>query len=412
MPDAPLSCPYCNAAVPAPDVSPLSGRVRCPRCGDLFPVLAAGAQTVPSAPQIDDEVRRHRQARETRATRSLKVTLLVGLGLGVLGVIVGLSLRHSGDEPAHQPAARVESAKSVAPLEMPGLAYLPKGTDSVIALQLRPLMGAFGGDREDNPRAALAKLGLPDESLGGIERITGFGLDHIDQVVFGMQLNGGIPRQPVLVVHSRTSYSIDELARRGKAIVEKKGERTYYRVVPGQFPDKVYWWAPNDRVLVAALESSCLDGISRRGAGSRATICRREKLVKCATGVLTASTYGWAVLDSDHWDQIANLVDLLLGKRGGLFEQITEPLSSLRTITLGLNGDGVPALTGWFDLRSVKAAADWRAWLQMKYADTNGKIAVGGAGNRVMVRLPATAEGIRSAIERALPVKEKSSNAD
>lgn len=405
MPDAPLSCPFCNAAVPAPDVAPLSGRVRCPRCGDLFPVPAAGAHTGPSAPQIADEVRRHRQARETRATRSLKVTLLVGLGLGVLGVVVGVSLRHLWQEPAHQPAAKVESAKPVAPLEMPGLAYLPRGTDSVIALQLRPLLGAFGGEQQDNPRAALAKLGLPDESLGGIERIAGLTLDNIDQLVFGLQLNGGVfARQLVLVVHSRTRYSIDETARRAKAVVEKKGERTYYRVVPGQFPDKVYWWAPNDRVLVAALEMSSLDGIPDEGRQAQDNLS--PQLVKCTTALLTASTYGWAVLDSDRWELIAPLL-LMAGKRGDLVDQVAEPLSSLRTITLGLNGEGAPALTGWFDLKSEKAATDWRTWLQMKYANTSGKIAVGGAGDRVMVRTAASREGIAAALDLGLPEKKK-----
>jgi hypothetical protein len=378
----PLTCPFCNAVVEAPSVPPASGRLPCPRCGDYF---AIGAATTPADDRLEQEVQRHRQARgpQARSSRSIAIVLLIGLGLGALGVIVGLSRSHAPSRPTPESEAAPEPARAVAPLEMPGLAYLPDGTDSVIAIQLQALLASLPSSDAQDVNGALARLGVPTGVLETIERIVGLKMDEIDELVLGLKLKEGeIASQPVLVVQTRVSYSIEDLAHRRKATLEHKGERTYYRTPETQSFDRVFWWAPNDHILVVALRTEHLDAVPDGGRVGLAHLSSR--LVEHATSLLPADTTCWAVLDSEKWETMAGVVQLFAGKRGAWMDRFAGPVAALETIVLGIRPENGQVLTAWFDLKSERAAAD----LQRKIASDAGagSVSVGGAGKRVMVR--------------------------
>jgi hypothetical protein len=50
MAPEPLTCPYCNARVPAPAPDPARGRIACPRCGETFPYRPADSDAVAAGP--------------------------------------------------------------------------------------------------------------------------------------------------------------------------------------------------------------------------------------------------------------------------------------------------------------------------------------------------------------------------
>jgi hypothetical protein len=85
MTPEPLTCPYCNARVPAPGPSEARPRIPCPRCGETFtyrpadstapaPAPAAAANGTPAAPRLLRSVPTH-----------------VAVQLGILSVVVVLA---------------------------------------------------------------------------------------------------------------------------------------------------------------------------------------------------------------------------------------------------------------------------------------------------------------------------------
>lgn len=403
MQDAPISCPYCNTLIP-PSAFPASGRIRCPRCGDSFQVRANCPPAAAGANLLDEEVRRHRTARQAKAARSIKTTLIAGVCLGALGLLVGVGISYFRTEPAGRPPAAAEDARSVPPLEMLALRYLPAGTDSVIALQLRPLLDSRGNGAK-GAAEALVGLGIPASVVDAFERAGGIAVDDIDQIVVGLKLSEGVlAQQPVLVVHTRQDFSIDKLAQTENARSERRGERTYHRFpASAKVPFEIHWWAPNERILVAALQPDCLDPIPDGGFANLEPLTPRIK--ETAASLLTADTACWAILDSDKWDSLGKFVLGLEAKRNDDLEKAANALGLLQTAVLGIRLEGEPILTAWFEFKLETAAADLRARLTERFRDEHGKTIVGGAGNRVMVRTSLL--NVRAAIQKAFPDLEK-----
>jgi len=377
MPDAAIPCPFCNALVVA-DTG--ATRIRCSRCGDFF--SPSGAAVGPAG--LDDDLERHREARKALSSRSLKRTLLIAGSLGLLGIAVGLIVSQSRGPKPPASSGKDSSHAAVAPIDMPGLGYLPDKVDSVIAMQFRPLLEALPEGDIREPKNALIRLGIPEDVLGSVEKLLGMPLDNIDQLVIGLKLNEGLlSSQPVLVVHTHKPFNIEQIAKRAKASPDAHGDRTYYRAnASNLFGERVYWWAVNDRLLVVGMQGALLDSIPAGGRAGRDHLAPR--LAERARDLLTADTVCWAVLDSEHWDAIAGLATLAGKKKEGL-DNLPEVVEPLRTVVLGLRLDPTPVLTAWFDMKSSDAAEKWRS----QVAKSGDEIAVGGAGSRVMLRLPA-----------------------
>jgi hypothetical protein len=266
---------------------------------------------------------------------------------------------------------------------MAALAYLPAGTDSVVALQLRPLL-ELPGNGEEASRPALARLGIPPGFVDILERIVpGIGLDNVDQIVIGLTLKEGLLTQSaVLVIHTRQDFSVDTLTQIKNARSERRGKRTYHRFPVSAV--EVHWWAPNERFLVAALQANCLDSIPDGGFANHEQLTPRIR--ELASNLLTADTVCWAILDSEQWDALGKLALSFDQKRDGELDKAANWLALLQTAVLGVRLEGEPILTAWFDLKSEANGADLRKLLLERFQDEQGKFLAGGAGNRVMVR--------------------------
>jgi len=392
MLDAPISCPYCNARITG---SPTAGKLICSRCGEAVPLPEGHSE---SSSNLEAELLRHRQSRQARAARSIKATLILGLSLGALGIIAGLCIAwFKPKDPSPRSTPKAEPVRPVAPAEMPAIAYLPEGTDSIIALQLRPLIDSLPNNQDKDPRSILKRYGLGPELISILEQTVPVGLDKIDQAVIGLKLKeGSLLHQVVLVMRTNEDCSIEAVAERTKANAFTKDGRLYYNSRSGS--GLQYYWSPNNRILVAGFDTDSLKAIPEEGRPGLGHLSPR--LAEIMRTQLGAETCFWAVLDSEKWANIGGAFSLISGKRFDL----TEILSSLRTVVLALNLDPEPSIVAWFDAASEAKAAEWRKWLAGQLKD-NGKVTVGGAGNRLLVRLPAQEEVIRSLVGKLTPKK-------
>ena len=401
------TCPFCNAVIATPAPDPASGKVHCPRCGETFPSKNL-AQVAPGAPpsRISAEVQRHRQARQVSGWRSTRGLIIGGVILAALGLGVGFAINHlNRGSKSETPHIEVDTSKPVAPLDMPGLRYLPAGTDSVVAVQFRPLLDALPNGQARNPRALLTWIGLPKDAIDGVEKIVPIGLDNIDQLVLGLKVTDGVLlKQIVLVVHTRAAFSMDSIVAGLDAKELKSGDRRIYQVTgsPKSFFVDLCLWAPNDRVLVVALETKEIEA-SHHGIDHLA-----PRLVETAQQQFAPDTYFWAVLDSERWEILGlPLLRMLAPEQRLVFEKFNISLSVVRTVTLAVRTDPEPSLTVGFEMKAEKTAEEFRTYLTDRLKDDADRVTVGGAGNRVMVRTSIQGGELRGLIQKLLPLAKK-----
>ena len=386
----PLNCPSCNAAIPA--MSSETGRIPCPRCGEWLPIGKATPAILETS-RLETEVQRHRQA---RAQRSVKATVIVGVSLGILGIVIGLLWRSLGSKPVVPPRPQpVAPSALLKPMEMPGLGYLPLGTDSVISLQLRAGIATLPETERSDPRKALASLGLPKELVDGVERATGMSLNEVDQLVFGLKLkDGSLAAQPVLIVHAVQKVDFEGLVKKVKGRTSTKGDRTYCRAaLSSQLPIEIVWWSPAEKILIAALNESVLNAIPAEGGLELPT-----RIVNLAETSLAGDPFFWAVLDSEKWEALASFLELVAGKKKGV--SVAEVISPLRSLVLGVRVDGEPILNVSLELKSDRSAEELRTYLNERFKKANEDALVGGGGNGVGVRLPLRGEGMGALIQK------------
>jgi hypothetical protein len=209
----------------------------------------------------------------------------------------------------------------------------------------------------------------------------------------------------VVVIRARSTFAVESLGNRRKTTVEKHQGRTYYRAsAANTLGERFYCWAPNDHTLIVALQPGTLDSIPTAGQAPAERLAPR--LLELAETLLPAGATCWAVLDSDSWDTLAGLA-FLASKKNESLQAFVESLTYLKTAVVGVRvEDDEPIFTAWVDLKSEKSAEDLRQYLSKLYTRDGGAITVGGAGARVMVRVPASAGGLATAIQRAIPVKK------
>lgn len=407
MPDS-ISCPFCNAVIAVLVVDPALGKIHCPRCDESFaPKRPTGDAAIqPAQPPITAEVQRHRQARQTDGRRSVRRLLVVGLALGLLGTGIGLCISYLNRDKTPQPLhGNIETGKAVPPIEMPGLRYLPAGTDSVIAVQFQPLLAALPEGQVRDRQALFNWIGLPKDIVTTLDRVLPIGLDNVDQLVLGLKLkDGGLLKQIVVVAHTREAFSIDEIAKRLKAKEHQEGERTIYETTgTAKFPLDLHLWAPNDRVLVIALESRDIEP-AREGVEHLA-----PRLREVARNQLAADTYFWAVFDSERWELLGLFLLSLSAEQRKAFEALNISLSVVRTVTLAVRTDPEPSLTVWFEMKTDSTAEEFRSYLTERLKGEGERAAIGGAGNRVMLRTPIQSGELRNLIQKLIPAVKKKS---
>lgn len=405
MPET-IACPFCNALITtSPD--PISSKFVCPRCDQAFAskqtMVVEKTGTPPTA--INAEVQRHREARLANGRRSVKRFVIVAVALAILGTLTGLGIRYLNrdKETPQPPSANGDTAKPVAPADMPGLAYLPAGTDSVVAVQFRPLLAALPEGQAKDPGKLLTAIGLPKEVGRFVEGLP-IGIENVDQLVLGLNLrDGNFLKQIILVVHAREPFSMAELATRLNATKQTSGDRVIYRMKgnPKSMHLDLSMWAANDRVLVVALENNEIapphEGIEHLS----------PRLVERARNRFAKDAYLWAVFDSERWEILGLwLLQGLTPEQRKAFDAYNVSLSAVRCVCMAIRTDPEPTLVVIVEMKAEKTAEEFRAWLTERIKDE--KAIIGGAGDQVVVQTPLQGRNeLRLLVQKALEAKKK-----
>jgi len=305
---------------------------------------------------------------------------------------------------AHSPSDSAPSAQDYVverPAEMQALVYLPESTEAILAVHLSAATEKFEPDHPDDPRKALSQLGLPGNVIDTLDRLSGVGLKNVDQLVVGMGFaKGSFPPQVVVVVHTRAAYDIAALANERDVRILKKEGRTLRAVKAGALPE-VYWWSPNDRVLVATLLARDFENVPHQpvaGLGQlKPEIANliRERVAEDAAVWLVASSDRWA----DHvrpytfpWGENLGRVNFVpvtpLEGRGDLLD----PAERLRSVVLSIPQSSDRPVDVQVELKTATAASELRTTFARRFA--GDPIEVSGEGEICRLQTPFEPAGV------------------
>src|SRR5262249_23150249 len=128
---------------------------------------------------------------------------------------------------------------------------------------------------------------------------SGVGLKNVNELVIGMGFEkGSFPPQIVFVVHTRRPYDMSAVAREAKARQLKRDGRMLHVVKASPVPE-IYWWGPNDRVLVATLLAGDLADVPvdpRTGIGHL-----KPQVAELIRDRVPGDASAWLVAFADQW---------------------------------------------------------------------------------------------------------------
>jgi hypothetical protein len=368
-----LTCPFCNSLLPRVD----AGRTTCPRCGESITPRRLG----PQSSSLDEPFPSASQVRPKSSSRWL--VFIVGLAVLALGVGIAadqwLNHNESSSIPPNEPARAV-----IPPAELPGIGYLPESTEVVLAIQLPALMEKFDPDERDDPTRALANMGLPETVIETMEKASGVGLKNVNELVVGMGFEkGSFPPQIVVVVHTRRPYDMAAVARDAKARQLKRDGRTLHVVKASPVPE-IYWWGPNDRVLVATLLARDFADVPvepRTGIGHL-----RPQVADLIRDRVPGDSAAWLVAYSDQWgDHIRPYTFLPFTPLKGRTDLIA-PAERLRSIAIAIPQPSVRPAEVQIELKSAAAGEELRTTFARRFHGE--KVEITGDGENCRLTTP------------------------
>jgi hypothetical protein len=292
----------------------------------------------------------------------------------------------------HGPATQV-----VPPADLPGLGYLPESTEAILAIQVPPLVERLGPEAGGDPAQVLRHLGIPDAVRETIEKVSGVGLRNADQMVVGLGFEKGrsLPPQIVVVVHTREPYDLAGLVHRTKARTLKKAGRTLHVASASPIPE-VYWWGPNDRILIGAISARDYDGVPMT---PRAGIDHlRPNLARLVRERVSADACAWLVASSDKWEEYLVPYVVLPGSPLAGRRDLLPAASLLRGVSLSVpfNPDRPAELC--IERKSASGGEELRAALAERFAGTRTEVS--GEGETCILRTPLDPGAVDSLINK------------
>jgi hypothetical protein len=278
----PLTCPYCNALLPASEDSAVGQRVPCPRCGEAFtlrrptPRGSADLQIAPSvAPTlvgVDLDVDRRLHMRRTNRIVAAGV-----LGVMALGAVLSLTYalysqperRAHDTRMPHKPRGpnlteSTPTPAATAPAALEALRWLPADCNVVAGVQVAELRQTDAG-RELLKH--LFRIGKVDLSADFIERWTGLKAGEIDHLVLGVKADDELLPRTVLVVRTTQPYNADAVRTKLQAerMPDAKG-KTLYKCKPGEGELRPILWCADERTLLFGLTTKHIEAVPAKPA--------------------------------------------------------------------------------------------------------------------------------------------------
>lgn len=338
-----ISCPYCNAIVPAPRPLASSQGPVCPRCGEKLPArLLQAIATESTAPPVGPDHVAQVDLDSLRAAdpRPSKKTVR-GVILGVMAIMAILSLiyawntvavRRSRDPKLLAPIP-TQVERRVPPVELPALGYLRPDTSALVAVHVAQAERTPAG----KDLLQRFRLGGTAISVADLDKWTGLKLNEIDHAVLGLTVDNRVLPPVVLVVETRRPYDPAAVLGTLKANrTTELGTKTLHHFTPAVGTkisfDTVLWFASPTTVVVG-LSKNDLEKVPDRPA------TEASQLPAPLRGVIKdrlAQADAWLAGHVEKWEAVSLLLGFLLDKDS------IQTLGRVRTFGFGLQfGDGV-----------------------------------------------------------------------
>jgi len=374
------TCPFCNSLLPGPPTP-----ANCPRCGEKL-----GEGAAPQAAQRPVEVKR------TSIGKVVAVGLIVTVLAGIAIVVWNNRTKSNRTGPGPDAPHAV-----IRPVDLPGIGYLPESCEMVMAIQMPLLMERLGPEAQADPAQAIEDLGLPDAVVETIDQTSGVGLRNVDQLVVGVSFKkGSLPPQLVVVVHTRQPYDFPALVRKAKATTLKKDGRTLHVVKSSSIPN-VYWWSPNDRVLIGTIAARDFDEVPQEPktgidhlAPNVATLIRER---------VADDSCAWLAASSDKWNtHLAPYILLPISPLQGR-KDLFAPAERLRNITIAIPHIADRNLDVQIDVKTAGAGEQLRTVFATRFEGE--PIVVSGEGERCRLQTRFEPARIGSILGRLIQEK-------
>lgn len=336
----PISCPYCNAIMPADAPSPAPTRT-CPRCGEVLPPhLAEAIQTRRSAGSLPASSLPKPQA----AYRPLRGSLrrVAGIVIGIMGVMAILSFTYAwhtvewrrARDPRPPKPVVAPQATMPKPIEWAALGYLPPETAIIAGLHV--------AEAEKTPRGKellrATRIGPLPISAIDIENWTGLKVAEIDHAVIGLKVEPRIPPAMVLAVQAR--QPIDQPGVRAAlkselstTVGKKKVWKYNVRISSKLSLEGLLWFASPD-MLVACFSKLDMEKVPDQPASGATQI--PSALRDVLRERVNPASQAWLAGRVENWDAVTPLLSLAMQK------ETLETLASLRTFGFGVQlGRGI-----------------------------------------------------------------------
>jgi hypothetical protein len=355
MADLNSSCPYCNATLPPLATTPTTEKLPCPRCGEMVPAarwrVDAATGIRPGEPPLPTSLPR---GEGTKADNRKTAFIIVGIMalMALLGGAYALwTTKERQDRHPWMPQ-KLEPIAFRRPLELPGLAYLPKDCRIVAAVQVAEILQ---DEKAGKPLLAEPRPKLLDWPIKQITRTSGLTLEDIDHVVIG----ANDLTQAVMIVKARAKISQAKIVEARPVKTFKHEGRPAYEFTV-QPPATMLVWSIDDETLAYVIrlddaKAEHLRVLSAQPKAIREAVPGRDVFVER----LPTQNFAWA---AGQLDQVFGLPLMLALMTGGKAE--LGFVKDLKTFTVGITPEAGLTLVGNFHLTDAKAAASFKTQLE------------------------------------------------
>jgi hypothetical protein len=355
-------CPFCNGVLPALTSRPADDKHKCPRCGEpiaaerwpVDPALATAIQAGAAPVQPPADFR--------PANRK---TGLIVLGVMISMAVAGLSyalwttqIRRDRDP---KKVDKLEPIAARRPMELAGLAYLPKDCQLIAGLHIAEMLN----DKTGQALLAEPRPTLLDWSVKQITRTTGLKLSDLDHIVLATAFDANFP-QLVMIVKTRPKISLEKIADARPIHARQHEEKPLYE----------FSLEPLGAALVWCIDEYTLIYVVRLDAPQpehlRGLSATPRKIDEAVPGVLAkimnerlpGRPYAWAVGRLDQLGPMKDFLPLALGAKAD-----PGPIKELQTFALGLEPVDGLTLKGEFRFPSAKTASAFKTFLEAAKID-------------------------------------------
>jgi hypothetical protein len=340
-----ISCPYCNAIMPAPRPATPGPAPICPRCGEKLPARLVQDIAAERTPPLGADYVTQVDVNSLRATehRPSKQTIR-GIVLGVMAIMAILSFVYAWNtvstrrarDPKIPPPPPTLAERRVPPIKLSALGYLPPETSMIAAVHVAQ------AERTPAGKELLQRFRLGTAiSVADLDKWTGIKLDEIDHAVLGMTIDNRVLPPVVLVVKTRRPYDADQVRQGLKANrTTELGGKTLHHFTPAAGTklsfDAVLWFA-SPTMVVVGLSKNDLEKVPDRPATETSQL---SGPVRAVIQERLSQADAWLAGHVEKWDAVSLLLAFFLEKDN------IQTLSRVRTFGFGLQFDDGVRLGG------------------------------------------------------------------